>query len=504
MKRGQGSIDWTAFDTAWKWVAESNRSVLVLGKAGTGKTTFIELMKRELNKTMVVLAPTGVAALHAQGQTLHSFFQLKPSLYLPNDFRLRAEPHRRGSLERKIKRYFRLAKYKAQLIRQLDVIVIDEISMVRCEMLDVMDKLLRAYRSCPDQAFGGVQLVMVGDVYQLPPVVMDNEWSQLRQFYPSPFFFASRAFRELKSERIELTKVFRQADQRFVDLLNRLRENQLTSTDWEVIDKRYKPEFKPRKFKDYIVLTSHQQLAEQTNQQELARLEGEAKRFNAQISGFFPQANWPCEPELVVKVGAQVMFLRNDRNKRYHNGKIGRVVSVEDGIVVECTDGVQVQVDKEVWYHLNYQWNAEARQVQEVIIGRFVQYPLRLAWAITVHKSQGLTFDRVILDVGASFAYGQVYVALSRCRSWKGVVLRSRIPPQAVQIDPVVGQFLKGELNWPPLSYADGGEVDSSWEPLRERLKQVSGQVQSQLVQMDGLLLRLAAVTERLGGTGPA
>lgn len=422
------------FRKAWNFVEYTSKTVFLTGKAGTGKTTFLRKLVAESAKSVVVTAPTGVAAVNAGGVTIHSFFQLPLSVYVP------------GSVQKGWR--FNLSKEKIRIIRAMDLLVIDEISMVRSDLLDAVDASLRRYRGNPS-SFGGVQLLLIGDLQQLTPVVRADEQEILAGYYDTPYFFGSKALARLDYVTVELTEVFRQSgDPHFLGLLNNIRDNCLTPSDQKLLMQLWDPKFVPPDGDGYIRLTTHNYLADNYNQQALASLPDEAFALEASVEGDFPEHAWPVSGKLVLKRGAQVMFLRNDPNHRYFNGKIGTVVDYdsENGIMVRCADDpAPIKVDVTEWENARYTVDENTQEIKSAVVGRFRQVPLRLAWAITIHKSQGLTFDRVVIDAGAAFAPGQVYVALSRCRTLAGVVLATRISSGAVSTDPGVAQYMLGQ-----------------------------------------------------------
>jgi hypothetical protein len=405
------------FDLAYRFVTETSENIFLTGKAGTGKTTFLKYLKENATKNIVVAAPTGVAAINAGGVTLHSLFQLPFHPFLPT------RNHKEELLGK-----IRYNKQRQQLLRKMELLVIDEISMVRCDVMDAIDTILKSIRRNYDTPFGGVQLLCIGDLHQLPPVAQNHEWSILQEYYTTPFFFDSIAIKEQMPLLIELDKIYRQKEDSFVRLLNKVRNNQMDADDFEDLHMRYDPLFSPTPGEKYITLTSHNKQASEINQQKIENLFTNAFKYNAAIEDDFPEHTYPAEAELVLKEGAQVMFLKNDVvSKRYFNGKIGVVKLLEQNkIVVDC-DGVDIEVVKETWENTRYTLNREDGKLEQETMGTFTQYPLRLAWAITIHKSQGLTFEKVMIDAGASFSSGQVYVALSRCTSLEGIVLLSKL-----------------------------------------------------------------------------
>ena len=417
---------------AWQFIENTGTHLFLTGKAGTGKTTFLKRLREHTPKRMVVLAPTGIAAINAGGVTIHSFFQLSFAPFVPETTFNSAQMH------------YRFSKEKRNIIRSMDLLVIDEISMVRADLLDAVDAALRRYRD-REKPFGGVQLLMIGDLQQLAPVVKDSEWELLKNHYETPYFFASRALRETVYMTIELKKVYRQSDTFFLSLLNKIRENKADDEVLNELNRRYQPGFHPRKEEGYIRLTTHNYQAQQVNDRELASLSGKAYHFRAEIEGDFPEYSYPADELLTIKEGAQIMFLKNDPSseKRYYNGMIGEVVTVNDaGIIVRGKGNKsEFQLLPEEWGNYKYVLNEETKEITEVIEGTFRQYPIRLAWAITIHKSQGLTFERAIIDARNSFAHGQTYVALSRCTSLEGLVLKSKISSRDIFIRKEIVEF---------------------------------------------------------------
>ncbi|MCQ2083412.1 MAG: AAA family ATPase [Bacteroidaceae bacterium] len=408
------------------YINRTNVSVFLTGKAGTGKTTFLKSIVETTPKRCVVLAPTGVAAVNAGGQTIHSFFQLPLCPYLPDCKELVTEYQLPES-------HRQLKKERINIIRTLDLLIIDEISMVRADLLDAVDNTLRRYRRST-LPFGGVQLLMIGDVQQLPPVVKESERPYLEQVYPSAFFFSAKVMQRLRYVTIQLTHVFRQSDAQFLDILNAIRDGNITDGMLEHLNSRVDSSFRPEKRKggQWIRLTTHNMQADAENLRNLERLKGRIEYYDCDIEGNFPQSAYPADESLGLKVGAQVMFVRNDsRYGQYYNGKIGIVDELDDDhIMVRDQDGGLIAVERETWENTRYELDSESGEIRAVTDGKFTQFPLRLAWAVTVHKSQGLTFDHVVIDVAQAFTYGQVYVALSRCRTLDGIVLISPIRSQ--------------------------------------------------------------------------
>ncbi|MBP6687439.1 MAG: helix-turn-helix domain-containing protein [Lacibacter sp.] len=410
------------FELAYRFVTETQESVFLTGKAGTGKTTFLKYLKEHSAKNTIVAAPTGVAAINAGGVTLHSLFQLPLHPLLPTNA---------GKQELLSK--IRYNKQRLQLLRKMEVLIIDEVSMVRCDVMDAIDTILRSVRYQHDLPFGGVQLLLIGDLFQLPPVAQNHEWAVLQEYYNSTFFFDSKAIQEQMPLLIELTTIYRQKEEQFVHLLNKVRNNQLEADDLEILNERYQPGFQPDRDETFITLTSHNNQAELINRQQLQRLSAPAYTYKANIDGEFPENSYPADAELVLREGAQVMFLKNDTvSKRFFNGKIGVVHSLSDEEVIVKCGNENIRVQKETWDHSRYTLNRTDGKLEQNVLGTFEQYPLRLAWAITIHKSQGLTFEKVMIDAGLSFTSGQVYVALSRCTSLNGIVLLSKIQPNVI------------------------------------------------------------------------
>lgn len=416
--------------TAWEFVEMTGRSVFLTGKAGTGKTTFLREVVENSSKRVVVVAPTGIAAINAGGVTIHSFFQLPLHPFIP------------GS---KIESKFAFSKEKRSIIKTIDILVIDEISMVRSDLLDAVDSVLRRFRD-RTKPFGGVQLLMIGDLQQLTPVVTDEEADLLRQYYPTPYFFGSRALAKIDYVTIELKEVYRQQDEDFIRILNDVRKGFPSMETINTLNSRYIPDFQPDQDEGYIRLVTHNNMANSYNEQQLVQIDEPLHCFDAQISGTFPEYSYPTDVRLELKTGAQVMFVKNDPSaeKRYYNGKIGHVVEIlDDVILVQCPgDEEAVAVEQLEWENSRYIINEHTQEMETEVQGVFRQYPLRLAWAITIHKSQGLTFDKAVIDAASSFASGQVYVALSRCRTLDGMVLASPLRQNSVMTDIRVEDYI--------------------------------------------------------------
>ena len=424
-------------DLAWRIVENTGMHMFLTGKAGTGKTTFLKELKRRSPKRMVVTAPTGIAAINADGMTLHSFFQLPFAPYIPDTvFNAGKDAYR-----------YRFSKEKIRIIRSIDLLVIDEISMVRADLLDAVDSVLRRYRSS-HLPFGGVQLLMIGDLQQLAPVVKAEEWELLSKHYDTPYFFSSRALAETQYATIELKQTYRQTDAHFLNLLNRVRTNTADRRVLEELNRRYKPQFVPPKEERYIRLTTHNILAQNINERELGKIDRPTFVFNAVITGKFPEYSYPTDETLTLKQGAQIMFVKNDRSpeKRYFNGMIGEITAIDEkGFYVRSKDyPEEIRVEQEQWDNSRYTLNEKTMEITEEIEGTFSQFPVRLAWAITIHKSQGLTFSHAIIDAHDSFAHGQVYVALSRCRTLEGMVLSTPLGSGAIICDNTVERYTSG------------------------------------------------------------
>lgn len=422
---------------ALQFLEGTQMSVFLTGKAGTGKTTFLKKLQEICPKRMVVLAPTGVAAINAKGQTIHSFFQLPFSPFIPG-------------MKNDEQKFFRMSKEKKSLIQTLDLLVIDEISMVRADVLDAIDDVLRRYRNrlLP---FGGVQLLIIGDLQQLSPVAKPEEWQLLSNYYETPYFFSSHSLRQTNYVTIELKHIYRQAnDLKFIEILGKIRNNRYDQDVINELNKRYLPDFHEPDGEQWIRLTTHNNIANKYNESRLEQLPDHAKSFNARIDGNFPEYAYPVDKTIRLKVGAQVMFVKNDTSAShlYYNGKIGVISSfMPDGIHVRCSNEPKdIVVNPVTWENTKYVINEETKEIEEKVDGTFTALPLRLAWAITIHKSQGLTFDHAILDINKSFAHGQVYVALSRCKSLDGIVLTSPINSNSIITDSIVDKYIDEAL----------------------------------------------------------
>ncbi len=437
-------IDNKELDLAWNFVEKTDRNIFLTGKAGTGKTTFLHKIRTESFKRNVIVAPTGVAAINAKGVTIHSFFQMAFGPILPEGA---------GINENNKPSDKKFNRKKIDIIRSLDLLIIDEISMVRADLLDGIDQVLRRYKN-RDKVFGGVQVLMIGDLQQLSPVVKPNEWQLLQAYYKTAYFFSSRAFQQSNPIGIELKHIYRQKNEAFINILNEIRNNRLTDSSLNELNKRYIENFDPTDDEGYITLTTHNNQADNINNTKLSKLKGASQKAIASIDGDFPEHTYPTHFSLELKVGAQVMFIKNDSSfeKRYYNGKIGKIVRFDgEKVVVKCpNDTSEIITEPEKWENINFTLNNTTKEIEEKVKGTFSQIPLRLAWAITIHKSQGLTFDKAIIDVTSSFAHGQTYVALSRCKTLEGIVLKRPIDKHSIIQDTKVISFTKNVEDNPP------------------------------------------------------
>lgn len=419
------------FKKALELMEHTRKNVFITGKAGTGKSTLLDYFRSVTNKKIVVLAPTGVAALNVRGETIHSFFGFKPDVTIQN--------------------IPKLSRKKANIFKELDAIVIDEVSMIRADLLDCVDYFLRLNGKNPDRPFGGIQMIFIGDLYQLPPVVTAKEKKIFQDHYSSQYFFDADVFKDFSMEFIELEKVYRQKDERFIALLNEIRNNTITGESLAILNSRVGTKFSSKSDSDYVVyLTTLNEMAYRINTEQLDILKGEKYAWQAGISGGFDKSSYPADLELCLKIGAQVMMLNNDANGGWVNGSIGKVVNIKfskkegcEIIFVQFSDGRIEEVLPHTWEIFHFKYNEETRMIETETVGSFTQYPLKLAWAVTIHKSQGKTFDRVIIDVGrGTFVPGQVYVALSRCTSFEGIILKKPIKKTNIFSDWRIVKFL--------------------------------------------------------------
>ena len=426
------------FQDALNLIQYTRQSVFLTGKAGTGKSTFLRYICEHTKKKHVVLAPTGIAAINAGGSTLHSFFKLPFYPLLPDNPNF--------SLQRgRIHEFFKYTKPHRKLLEELELIIIDEISMVRADIIDAVDRILRVYSRNLREPFGGKQILLVGDVFQLEPVVKGDEREILNRFYPTPYFFSARVFNQIDLVSIELQKVYRQTDATFVGVLDHIRNNTVGATDLQLLNTRYGTQIEESEADMYITLATRRDNVDHINDKKLAELPGEPVTFSGEITGDFPESSLPTSQELVLKPGAQIIFIKNDFDRRWVNGTIGIISGFdpfEETLYVITDDGKECDVKRESWRNIRYKYNEEKKQIEEEELGTFTQYPIRLAWAITIHKSQGLTFSRAVIDfTGGVFAGGQAYVALSRCTSLEGIQLKKPVSRADVFVRPEIIGF---------------------------------------------------------------
>ena len=439
------------FQDALNLIQYTRQSVFLTGKAGTGKSTFLRYICEHTKKKHVVLAPTGIAAINAGGSTLHSFFKLPFYPLLPDnpDFSLQ-----RG----RIHEFFKYTKPHRKLLEELELIIIDEISMVRADIIDAVDRILRVYSRNLREPFGGKQILLVGDVFQLEPVVKGDEREILNRFYPTPYFFSARVFNQIDLVSIELQKVYRQTDATFVGVLDHIRNNTVGATDLQLLNTRYGTQIEESEADMYITLATRRDNVDHINDKKLAELPGEPVTFSGEITGDFPESSLPTSQELVLKPGAQIIFIKNDFDRRWVNGTIGIISGFdpfEETLYVITDDGKECDVKRESWRNIRYKYNEEKKQIEEEELGTFTQYPIRLAWAITIHKSQGLTFSRAVIDfTGGVFAGGQAYVALSRCTSLEGIQLKKPVSRADVFVRPEIIGFAERFNNRQPMARA--------------------------------------------------
>ncbi|GHB34138.1 helix-turn-helix domain-containing protein [Mongoliitalea lutea] len=443
-------------EVAAQFVNSTNRPIFLTGKAGTGKTTFLRKLTSITHKNFIIVAPTGIASLNAKGVTIHSQFLLPFGSFIPSK-----EPEGNFSQSGNFYSQFTLGRRHAlngtrrKVLRSVDLIIIDEVSMLRADILDAIDYRMKSLKRNFDEPFGGVQVLMIGDLFQLPPIVKNEEWAVLGKFYKGMHFFEALAIQNSGMVYIELDKIFRQKDQTFIDILNKLRLNKIERSDVDFLNRFFKTEAEIEKEKEVITITTHNYKADQQNRKELDALPGKPQFFEAVVEKDFPESLYPVPYSLELKVGAQIMFIKNDSSGEgaYYNGKMATVTNMDDeGIEVRMSDSrITYYLTREVWENKRYAVQDDTKEIQEEVIGTFQQYPIKLAWAVTVHKSQGLTFDKAIIDVGQAFAPGQVYVALSRLRSLDGLILRTKIQPTVISSDPEASQFTKSTESQEPL-----------------------------------------------------
>lgn len=422
------------YNLARDFVTGTNQTIFITGKAGTGKTTFLRQLKAITGKQMAIVAPTGIAAINAGGTTMHSFFQLPFTPFTPN------QEGKKHLIEKS-----RIRANRRKVLQELELLVIDEISMVRADTLDAVDTILRSIRYRHSQPFGGVQVIFFGDLFQLSPVVTEDDKAVLNSFYPSPYFFHSQVMMQNAPLYIEFDKIFRQSNADFIRILNEVRNNCLSNDGLQMLMSRYQPDFKPDDNDGYITLTTHNYKADKMNADEMEKLPGKAVCYSATIEGDFGEKSYPTDKDLMLKTGAKVMIIKNDIEtpRRFYNGKTGIIKHLnDDEITIHCPeDNAEIKLTRMEWENISYSSDPKTLNIHEDVIGKFIQFPLRLAWAITIHKSQGLTFSKAVIDAGDAFAAGQVYVALSRCTTLEGIVLKSRINPYSLQNDNRIVDF---------------------------------------------------------------
>jgi nucleoside-triphosphatase THEP1 len=443
-------------EIAAQFVNNTEKNIFLTGKAGTGKTTFLRNIKELTHKNTVIVAPTGIAAINAGGSTIHSLFQLPFGSFVPDiSSQQQFTENSKVNTPTSLLKEHKMHEKKRKLIREIELLIIDEVSMLRADLLDAIDTILRHIRRNKLTPFGGVQVLFIGDLLQLPPVVNNQEWSLLKNYYTSPFFFDAQALQTDKPVYIELDKIYRQSDETFINLLNNLRNNTVTQKDSELLNAYFKPDFIPPPNEKYIQLTTHNYKADQLNKTELAKLKDKTYTFSAEITGDFNEYSYPVDKQLELKKGVQVMFIKNDPTgeQRFFNGKIGTISSINSTeIVVEFDDGSDaVELEKFLWQNIRYELNETTNEIEEKVVGIFIQFPVKLAWAITVHKSQGLTFEKAIVDIGDAFAPGQVYVALSRLTSLKGLVLKSPVNFNSLKTDSTIKTYSQSKADVPTL-----------------------------------------------------
>lgn len=474
------------YTLAEDFALRSNKCIFLTGKAGTGKTTFLKHLKEISPKNMAIVAPTGVAAINAGGMTIHSLFQLPVRTLIPT-----VEAYRQMFAEQ------RMTQRKRNMLYHLEMLVIDEISMVRADVLDAIDAVLRHYKYRRDLPFGGVQVLMIGDLMQLSPVVTSDDAEAMRKYYDNPYFFSSRVMQQLRPVYIELNHVFRQQNEQFINLLNEVRDNRLSPQSKTLLASRYQPHFQNTEDNFHITLTTHNYMADTLNKSKLAALKGEQYAFEASVNGNFPESSYPADFTLELKVGARVMFIRNDDQKprRFFNGKLGVIADIDnEQITMQCEDET-IEVGRMTWENIRYREDAETGKITEETLGSFTQFPLRLAWAITIHKSQGLTFDRVIIDAERAFAAGQVYVALSRCRTLEGIVLTSPLQNVSLSQERGVIEYVNQQ---PSISETAQSLTSAKRDYLQQILLELFGfhRVQTLVEQMQKLVRETVSFNE--------
>ena len=438
------------FQDALNLIQYTRQSVFLTGKAGTGKSTFLKYVCEITKKKHIVLAPTGIAAINAGGSTLHSFFKLPFYPLLPDDpnFSLKGG---------KLHSFLKYTSAHRKLIKEVELVIIDEISMVRADIIDFIDKILRVYSQNMREPFGGKQILLVGDVYQLEPVLKNDEREIINRFYPTPYFFSARVFNEIELISIELIKVYRQTDKVFVNVLDHIRTNTAGAADLQLLNTRYNAKIEENESDMYITLATRRDTVDFINEKKLAELPGDSTIFTGEIKGEFPENSLPTQMELEVKPGAQIIFIKNDYERRWVNGTIGTIAGIDEDetLYVITEDGKEVDVKKDSWRNIRYRYNDKEKKIEEEELGVFIQYPIRLAWAITIHKSQGLTFSRVVVDfTGGVFAGGQAYVALSRCTSLDGIRLTKQITRGDIFVRPEIVNFAQRFNNRPAIEKA--------------------------------------------------
>ena len=433
-----------------QFINQTNRSIFLTGKAGTGKTTLLKEIIKSTHKNCVVVAPTGIAALNAGGVTIHSMFQLPFGGFIPDNSAPQFSDTSKFETKATLRRHFRMSGLKKSVIQNMELLIIDEVSMLRSDLMDAIDFMLQSVRK-KNQVFGGVQVLFIGDLLQLPPVIREDEWRTLRNYYKGKFFFHSHAIQQNPPLYIELSKIFRQTDEQFISILNNLRNNQIAQSDIQILNQFVQPNFDLKANKGYITLTTHNAKADAINAQSLSDLEGKSKVYKALIVDDFPDKIYPLEEKLELKIGAQVMFIKNDLSfeKNYFNGKMGVIKSLSEGeiLVHFPEENKTIEVERYEWENIRYYVDENTKEISEEVLGTFTHYPIKLAWAITVHKSQGLTFDKAALDVSQVFLPGQAYVALSRLRSLNGLVLLSPLQMNGISNDQDVMDYAENKAN---------------------------------------------------------